>query len=111
MSDNFTDLNEEQQAVSMPYFIHEGEMSRMERSNRRWFIAFLIVLIMLFATNAGWINYDHQFETYGIEQSVDTGVGPAYVTGVGDVSYGQNSAKNPGAGQEDKQPESNENLP
>ena len=96
-------LSEDQKTVSIPYYIHEGEMYRVERLNRRWFIAFLIVLVMLFVTNAGWIIYDHQFETYQVEQDVDTGTGAAYIAGVGDVNYGQDNTESNGSGQAGQQ--------
>ena len=75
-------------AAMIPYYVHEGEMVRMERLNKRWFIAFLIVLIMLFVTNAAWIVYESQFETIAVEQQVDTGESPAVVSGTGDAIYG-----------------------
>lgn len=34
---------------------HERELTRIEIQAKRWFIAFLIVLCMLFITNAGWV--------------------------------------------------------
>lgn len=83
----------DEQQVMIPYYAHEGEMSRMERINKRWFVAFLIVLVMLFATNAGWIIYEHQFETYDIQQAVETGQGDAAVAGIGDAINGQNNAE------------------
>lgn len=58
----FDKLNAEQKAVSIPYYLHEGEMFRLERLNKRWFIAFLIVLVMLFVTNGAWIIYENTFE-------------------------------------------------
>ena len=48
-------------AAMIPYYVHEGEMVRMERVNKRCFIAFMIVLVMLFVTNIGWIVYESQF--------------------------------------------------
>lgn len=104
-------LNEQQKTASLPYYVHEGEMTRMERVNRRWFIAFLVVLVMLFATNAGWIVYESQFETYEVEQDIDTGIGSAYVAGVGDVNYGQNQTSSEGASAQEQQPEPAEDLP
>lgn len=101
----------ENKEASLPYFVHEGEMARLERANKRWFIAFLIVLAMLFITNAGWIVYDHQFETYQVQQDVDTGNGDAVIAGIGDAIYGQSETDSPGAGAENQQPESNQALP
>ena len=85
-------------SVMIPYFAHEGEMSRLERINRRWFILFIIVLTMLFVTNAGWIIYENQFadEATTIEQEVDTGEGMAIVSGTGDAVYGESDSKGDG---------------
>ena len=73
----FDKLNNEQKAVSIPYYLHEGEMFRLERLNKRWFIAFLIVLVMLFVTNGAWIIHEMQYKdevwTYEIQQ--DSGEG------------------------------------
>ena len=37
---------------------HEREMTRIEIQTKRWFTAFLVVLCLLFMTNAGWILYE-----------------------------------------------------
>ena len=37
---------------------HEREMTRIEIQSNRWFTAFLLVLCMLFMTNAGWVIYE-----------------------------------------------------
>ena len=37
---------------------HEREMTRIEIQSQRWFTAFLLVLCMLFMTNAGWVIYE-----------------------------------------------------
>lgn len=71
---------------------HEREMTRMETANRRMFIAFLIVLVMLFVTNAGWIVYESQFQDVVITQeaeSSDGGNAQVFGTGIGDVNYGE----------------------
>ena len=71
---------------------HEREMTRIEVQSKRWFIAFLIVLVMLFATNLGWIIYENQFQDVVIEQSADSGQGGdanVFGVGIGDMNYGQ----------------------
>lgn len=96
MSEKTNGLTDEQNAVMMPYFVHEGEMSRMERVNKRWFIAFLIVLVMLFVTNAAWIIYESQFETVTYEQGAtyESDVQTSVMNnGTGEVIY--NGDKNP----------------
>ncbi len=82
-------LSEQEKMEMIPYFVHEGEMTRMERMNKRWFIAFLIVLAMLFATNIGWVIYESQFVEEVVTQEVDTGDGAAVVSGTGDAIYGK----------------------
>lgn len=39
MSEQKKGFSEEQEAVSIPFFVHENEMTRLERLNKRWFIA------------------------------------------------------------------------
>ena len=112
----FDNLSDDQKTVSIPYYVHEGEMYRVERLNKRWFIAFVIVLVMLFVTNAGWIIYDHQFETYSYEQDVrsDQDVALAMInSGEGSVTYNGNDSKteSDGPGAENQQQKPDENLP
>lgn len=116
----FNNLSDDQKTVSIPYYVHEGEMYRVERLNKRWFIAFLIVLFMLFGTNLGWVIYENQFETYSYEIQQDSGEGNNTYTGntvrmVGGNNYGEANDQNNGqeAGESDQQINSigNENLP
>lgn len=96
----FDKLNGEQKAVSIPYYLHEGEMFRLERLNKRWFIAFLIVLVMLFVTNGAWIAYEMRYETYYYSQDVQTDGATATAllnTGEGSVIYNGDESKASGA--------------
>lgn len=105
----FDKLNNEQKAASIPYYLHEGEMFRLERLNKRWFIAFLIVLVMLFVTNGAWIIYEMQYEdvvtTETYTATTDAG-GAAVAYGEGDINiYGQSDLhqNNQETGQENSQ--------
>jgi len=102
MSEKMNGLTDEQDAVMIPYFLHEGEMSRMERANKRWFIAFMIVLVMFFVTIAAGIIYESQFDKMVITQDVDTGEGAAVISGTGDANYGENPSGNNGTSQESR---------
>ena len=82
----------QKQAEPIPFIAYESAMARMERSNRRLWIALIIVLALLFGTNVAWVWYDAQMEDVSVEQEVDTGEGDAYVAGVGDVIYGESQA-------------------
>ena len=100
MSEQYT---KEQQVANVPFFIHEATVERLERINKRWFKLALVIFILFVLTNAGWLVYESQFETYNVEQEVDTGTGSAYVTGVGDLNYGQGEAAGQGTSAEDQQ--------
>ena len=53
---------------NVPYIVHESSMARMERQIKRLWIALIVVIAMLFASNAGWLIYESQFATISYEQ-------------------------------------------
>lgn len=75
---------------TIPYFVHEAEMVRQERTIRRLWIMCLVIFVALILTNAGWLYYESQFAEEVVTQDVDTGNGDALVTGIGDI-YGDHS--------------------
>ena len=97
-------LSDEQKTATIPYYVHEYAMYRMDRLNRRWFIAFLLVLCMLFVTNAGWIIYENQFEDVRIVQEADTDSGGNnYLNGTGEMWLnGEGETDNSDSPQEDR---------
>lgn len=71
----------------IPYFVHEGDMARLERTIKRLWILCILLVIMLVATNAGWTYYEAQWEdvvtttTQEVEQDAgDSGIN-AFVGG------------------------------
>ena len=72
----------------IPFVMHEADMTRMERTIRRLWILCIILIILLFGTNAGWLYYEHQYQYYtnSVEQEIDTGDGDATVIGIGDLN-------------------------
>lgn len=77
---------------NIPYFFHEGDMARMERTNKRLFIICLVLIFVLLGSNGAWIFYESRFEDITVEQEVETGEGSATITGVGDIRYGESEA-------------------
>lgn len=61
----------------IPYFVHEGDMARQERTIRRLWILCIIIFLALVGTNGAWIFYESQFEEKVITQEViqDSGTG------------------------------------
>ena len=80
-----TDIN-----VSVPYVVHEAEVSRQERQIKRMWIALIILAVALFLTNMAWIGYESQFETISYEQDGE-GVNNVNLGEQGDVINGAES--------------------
>lgn len=80
--------------VTVPYFVHEGEMARMERINKKLWILCIVLFLAFAVTNAGWIYYEAQFTDEIVTQDVDTGNGAAFVAGIGDI-YGAGETDSP----------------
>lgn len=72
----------------VPFIVYEAEQARHERDKRRWFIIVLVLILLLFGSNAAWIAYESQFEDIVVTQDVDTGNGRSIISGVGDI-YGE----------------------
>ena len=75
----------------IPFVAHEADMTRMERTNRRVWILCIILIILLFGTNFGWLYYESQFRvvettSQEIQQDIDTGDGDTTVIGIGDYN-------------------------
>lgn len=50
------------------YVAFEGEMTRMERTNKRLWILCILLLISLLGTNLGWIYYESQWEVFETQE-------------------------------------------
>ena len=73
----------------IPYIVHEGAMSRMERVNKR-LIAIIVLLIVLFVgSNIAWLIYESKYQDICIESEQD-GYG-VNIVGGGDITYGPES--------------------
>lgn len=66
---------------TIPYIVHEGEMARAERHTRRWFIAFMVLLVMFCASWIGFVVYESQFQTVSVTAEQDAEGGNNYAVG------------------------------
>ena len=107
----FDRLNDEQKAAQIPYYVHEMEMARSERTIMRLWIALIIAIVAL----VGMFIYEAQFETYTYEQETRADNAPAVGilnTGEGDVTYnGDGETKNQNPGEEEQFKEPDEGVP
>lgn len=61
-------------------------------SNRRMFVALITALFLLCGSWIGFFIYESQFEDVSVKQEVETEQGDAFVSGVGDINYGEGQA-------------------
>lgn len=80
------DTSKENGGISVPYVVHESEMSRAERREKRLWIAVIVLIIALLTTNVGWLIYEAQFETIYWEQDGD-GLNNMNTGEQGDVTF------------------------
>lgn len=84
---------EEEKMMTVPYIAHQSAAARQERQIRRMWIALIVSVCMLFASNMGWLLYESQFETITYEQDGE---------GINNVNYGEQGDLNNGAEIENK---------
>ena len=61
----------EDQMTLIPYIVHEGSMSRMERILKRLVLALVIAILLLFASNCVWLYAWMQYD-YSSSESTET---------------------------------------
>lgn len=80
---------------NIPYIAFESSQARMERINKRMWIAILVLIVALIGTNAGWIYYESQFEysttTTVTQEATSDGNSDINLRGIGDNFYGRES--------------------
>ena len=92
--ENFTN---ETKKISVPYMVHEGAMARAERHIKRLWIAIIVAVSLIFASNAlwlwAWMQYDYT-STYEeiIVDSADGG-NANYIGQDGNIYNGENNSQ------------------
>lgn len=78
--------------VQVPYIVHEADMARMERGNKRLSVLATVLVALLFITNALWVWLWNQYEY--ADSEVTTTVSQ---DGEGNNIYGDGNEVNDGA--------------
>lgn len=95
MSKTCNGCGENKLPESVPYIVHESDMSRLERQLKRLWIVILVLIFLLIGSNCAWLWYESQFQV--IEETVieseQDGSG-INIVGGGDVEYGTESQDN-----------------
>lgn len=79
----------EENETLVPYVVYESAQARMERTIHKLWVLAILLIVLLVATNAGWIWYELQFideVTEAVTTTTDNG-GNAY----GTIISGENS--------------------
>ena len=94
MSKTCNGCGEHKLPESVPYIVHESDMSRLERQLKRLWIVVLVLIFLLVGSNCAWLWYESQFETvetveeYVIEQDAESGNNNSIING-GEIVNGE----------------------
>lgn len=81
------DKNTQHQPV--PYIVHERDMARTERNNKRLWILCIVMFLAFAASNAAWVWYESQFEQFETTITQDNADGyNNYIGNDGDIMNG-----------------------
>ena len=86
-------MEEQNSRITIDYVAHEADMARMERINKRLWIALLVVIALFAVSNALWIIHENSFvDEVTVTQNSDAkDGGTAIVNNGGDMIYGKSS--------------------
>lgn len=77
---------EEQKMI--PYFCHEGDMARAERTIKRLWVLCILLIVLFVGSNLAWLHYENQFaDEVTVTQDSSTGMNN-YVGGSGVITNG-----------------------
>lgn len=84
-----------EEQINVPYIVYEGAQARSERTTRRLITVIIVLISMLFATNAIWLYAWNSYEYVedGTDVNLDAGEGNANFIGRdlnGELDNGQN---------------------
>lgn len=90
--------NTENAGVTIPYFAHESEMTRTERYIKRLWIALIVCIMLIFASNALWLWIWNSYDFYTEEVVVDSrdGGNANYIGQDGDIYNGESGSSEEG---------------
>ena len=89
----------ESKNVTVPYVVHESTVARQERHVKRLWIALIVSVALIFASNAiwlyAWMQYDCSSEEIVVEQDAQNGGNNNYIGNNGDINNGVSENNNP----------------
>ena len=55
----------------VPYIVHEGIVTRLERTIEKLWILCIILIVLLVGTNGAWLYYENQFIETEVTQEIE----------------------------------------
>ena len=97
MSKTCNGCGEHKLPESVPYIVHESDMSRLERQLKRLWIVILVLVFLLVGANCAWLWYESQFETVETVEEIavdadENGIAN-YIGNDGDIINGEGYSK------------------
>lgn len=74
--------------IEIPYIAHEAEMTRSERHIKRLWIALIIAILIICASNIAWLIYISQYDFESYDLSTEGGGNANYIGQDGDIYNG-----------------------
>ena len=80
----------EDKTVNIPYYIAEGMVERVSRTNKRLWVMCMLLILLLVGTNALWLYYESQWEVIETEITQENEHGyNNYIGNNGDIYNGE----------------------
>lgn len=76
------------QNENVPYIVYEAEMTRSERQIKRLWIALIVAIALIFASNVVWLIYTNQYDFESYDLSTEGGGNANYIGQDGDIYNG-----------------------
>ena len=86
-----------EKAPDVPYIVYEGEQARNERHIKRLWVALIVAIIALFASNALWLYAWCQYDFESYEVSTECGGNANYIGEDGVIINGESESAETGA--------------
>ena len=75
-------------STKIPFIVYESAMSRMERHIKRLWIALIIAISLIFASNAVWLSFISQYNFESYDLSTEGGGNANYIGNDGEIYNG-----------------------
>lgn len=80
--------NHVENPTKIPFIVYEATMARMERHIKRLWIALIIAITLIFASNAVWLLFINQYNFESYDLSTEGGGNANYIGNDGEIYNG-----------------------